>query len=55
MINELDPIAAKQLRDCAVAVYQKKLAISEMFSTEFKFATGCIKHWFRKKYKRRFS
>lgn len=42
----------KQLRDCAISVSSKKnkLAISEMFSTELKFASDCILKWFYKKH-----
>ena len=43
-----------QLRDCATNVAAKNnlLAISEMFSTELKFASDCLLGWFNKKYKR---
>ena len=42
-----------QLRDCAVAVADKKskIEISEMFSTEFKFAADCLLKWFNKNFK----
>ena len=42
-----------QLRDCAVAVANKKskIEISEMFSTEFKFAADCLLKWFNKNFK----
>ena len=48
-----DIITLKQLRDCALAVNDQKnpLAVSEMFSTEIKFATDCILKWFYVKYK----
>ena len=48
-----DTITLKQLRDCALACHQKnkKLAISEMFCTEIKFATTCLLKWFTAKYK----
>ena len=42
-----------QLRDCVLAVADKKnkVAISEMFSTELKFAVDCLQKWFNKKFK----
>ena len=48
-----DIITLKQLRDCALAVYEKTnvLAISEMFCTEIKFATDCLLKWYYDKYK----
>ena len=47
-----DVITVKQLRDCALAVHKKnnKLAISEMFCTEIKFATDCVLRWYHDKY-----
>ena len=47
-----DVITIKQLRDCALAAYEKtnKLAISEMFCTEIKFATDCVLRWYHDKY-----
>ena len=47
-----DLITVKQLRDCALAVHEKtnKLAISEMFCTEIKFATDCVLKWYHDKY-----
>ena len=52
-LNYKDLITVKQLRDCALAVHQKtnKLAISEMFCTEIKFATDCLLKWYQNKYK----
>ena len=43
----------KQLRDCAlnVSTKPKKIAISEMFSTELKFASDCLLKWFNAKFK----
>ena len=48
-----DTTTLKQLRDCAFSVASKKneIAISEMFSTEMKFATDCLLNWFNSKYK----
>ena len=48
-----DIVTLKQLRDCAIAVNNKKnpLAVSEMFCTEIKFATNCVLTWFYNKYK----
>ena len=42
-----------QLRDCTLAVADKKnrIAISEMFTTELKFAADCLLKWFNKKFK----
>ena len=54
MIVELDPLNVNQLRNCAIAVYEKIFAISEVFSTKLKFASDCIKHWFRNEHKRTF-
>ena len=47
-----DVITIKQLRDCAIAVHNKKnkLAISEMFCTEIKFAVDCLLKWYHDKY-----
>ena len=41
-----------QLRDCAIAVAEKKnkIAITKMFSTELKFAADCLLKWFKKKF-----
>ena len=43
----------KQIRDCAlsVAARRNKLAISEMFATEIKFASECLMRWFNSKFK----
>ena len=43
----------KQLRDCVLYVASKrnKLAISEMFTTELKFAENCLMRWFNAKIK----
>ena len=42
-----------QLRDCSLPVAARKneIAISEMFSTELKFAADCLLKWFNKKFK----
>ena len=52
-LNYKDMVTVKQLRDCALAVHQKtnKLAVSEMFCTEIKFATDCLLKWYHNKYK----
>ena len=52
-LNYKDLVTLKQLRDCALAVHEKtnKLAISEMFCTEIKFATNCLLKWYQNKYK----
>ena len=43
----------KQLRDCALSVSSKKKknAISEMITTELKFAGDCLMRWFNTKFK----
>ena len=48
-----DTTPLKQLRDCAISVANKKnkIAISEMFSTELKFASDCFINWFNSKFK----
>ena len=48
-----DVITLKQIRDCALSVANKKnkVAISEMFSTELKFASDCLLKWFHSKHK----
>ena len=48
-----DTTTLKQLRVCAFSVANKKnkIAISEMFSIELKFATDCLLNWFNSKYK----
>ena len=52
-LSYADNITVKQLRDCALATNKKsnKLAISEMFCTEIKFATSCLLKWYQSKYK----
>ena len=54
-IEEIDQITAKQLENCALAVFNKtsKFSASEMLSTELKFVSDCLKVSFQKKYKRR--
>ena len=49
-----DVITLKQLRDCALSVADRKNcnAISEMFSTELKFASDCLLKWFYSKNKK---
>ena len=49
-----DLTTLKQLRDCAISVASKqnKIAISEMFSTELKFASDCLINWFNLKFKK---
>ena len=43
----------KQLRDCAFSVLSKskKIVISEMLTTELKFAGNCLMKWFNAKFK----
>ena len=47
MLPYFDPIAACQLRDCALAVYKKKdiFSLNEMFSCEIKFVVDLLKKW----------
>ena len=49
-----DLTTLKQLRDCAIPVASKKskIAISEMFLTELKFASDCLINWFNLKFKK---
>ena len=49
-----DLTTLKQLRDCAISVANKKnkILISEMFSTELKFASDCLIKWFNLKFKK---
>ena len=56
MIDQLqykDNKTLSQLRDCTINVARKKnkLAVTEMFSTEIKFAGDCLIKWFNKKFK----
>ena len=48
-----DTTTLKQLRDCTISVASKKnkIAISEMFSLELKFANDCLINWFNSKFK----
>ena len=48
-----DTITLKQLRDCTISVASKKnkIAISEMFSLELKFANDCLINWFNSEFK----
>ena len=41
------------LKDCTLAVHarNRKIAISEMFTTELKFAADCLLKWFHAKFK----
>ena len=49
-----DLTTLKQLRDYVISVASKnnKIAISEMFSTELKFASDCLIQWFNLKFKK---
>ena len=51
----IDSITLKQLRDRAISVSEKKkcTAVSEMFSTELKFASDCLLKWFYSKNKKK--
>ena len=42
-----------QLKDCTLAVHARntKIAISEMFTTELKFAVDCLLVWFNAKFR----
>ena len=52
MLENLDQVTAKQRKDCAVSAFNKttKFAFSEIFSTELKVASDCIKNWFRQRF-----
>ena len=56
MLPYFDPITARQLTNCAVAVHAKKgrFSISEMFLCELKFVIDILKKWLSEKYFRRF-
>ena len=56
MLLYFEPKTARQLRDCAVAVHQKRkrFSLSEMFSWELKFVIDILKKWLGEKYFRRF-
>ena len=56
MLPYYDPITAKQLKDCALAVHAKKerFFLSEMFSCELKFVIEILKKWLAEKYFRQF-
>ena len=56
MLDYFDPITARQLRDCALVVHQKKdkFSLSEMFFCELKFVFDLLKNWLGEKYFRRF-
>ena len=49
-----DLTTLKQLRDCAISVAsnKNKIAISEMFLPELKFASDCLINWFNLKFKK---
>ena len=40
-----------QLRDCAIRISERKskVTISQMFTTELKFAADCLINWFNEK------
>ena len=56
MLPYFSPKTACQLRDCALAIYNKKekFLLPEMFSCELKFVTDLLKKWLADKYFRRF-
>ena len=56
MLPYFDSITARQLRDCAQAVYAKKErhSLSEMFSCELKFVINLLIKWLAEKYFRRY-
>ena len=56
MLPYYDPITARQLKDCALAVHAKRerFFLSEMFSCELKFVIEILKKWLAEKYFRRF-
>ena len=56
MLHYFDPIIAKQLRDCAKNVFEKreKFFVTEMFSCELKFFIEICKKRFAKKIGSRF-
>lgn len=56
MLEFFDPVAAKQLRDCAKAVFDKKeiLSLIEMFSCELKSTIDICKKWIDQKFTGRY-
>ena len=56
MLPYLDPITARQLKDCAIAVFNKKerFSLSKMFSCELKFVIELLKKWLADKFFKRF-
>ena len=56
MLPYFDPITARQLTNCDVAVHAKKgrFSISEMFLCELKFVIDILKKWLSEKYFRHF-
>ena len=56
MLPYLDPITARQLKDCALAVHAKneRFSLRKMFSCELKFVIDILKKWLAEKYFRRF-
>ena len=49
-----DPITARQLKDCALAVQKGRFSLSKVFSCEIKFVIDILKKWLAEKYFRRF-
>lgn len=56
MLEFFDPVAAKQLRDWAKAVFDKKeiLSLIEMFSCELKSTIDICKKWIDQKFTGRY-
>ena len=56
MLKFFDPVTAKQLRDCAKAVFDKKqkFLFIGMFSCELKFVINICKKWINEKFTRRY-
>ena len=56
MLPYFDPITARKLKDCAIAVFYKKerFSLSKMFSCELKFVTDLLKKSLADKFFKRF-
>ena len=56
MLPYFDPIMARQLKDCAIAVFNKKerFSLSEMFSCELKLVIDLLKKWLADKFFKKF-
>ena len=56
LLPYFDPIMARQLKNCVIAVFNKKeqFSLSEMFSCELKFVIDLLTKWLVNKFFKRF-